>query len=56
MPPARLLFSSKSLISCNVPGGTFPLLIVLILKMPLSAEGRVKHQKPNQVVAQLPPG
>ena len=30
-PPAVLLFSSKLLLSCNIAGGNFPLLIVLAL-------------------------
>ena len=31
LPPAILLFSSKLLLSCNIAGGNFPLLIVLVL-------------------------
>ena len=31
LPPAILLFSSKLLPSCNIAGGNFPLLIVLVL-------------------------
>ena len=31
LPPAILLFSSKLLLGCNIAGGNFPLLIVLVL-------------------------
>ena len=49
LPPAILLFSSKLLLSCNIAGGNFPLLIVLVL---ISACGcrkicRKKSDPPN---------
>ena len=56
VPPAILLLSSKLLLSSNEAGGTFPLLIVLSYLVPVSAEGRVEHQKLNQEAALLPPG
>ena len=34
VPPATLLLSSKLLLSCNIAGGYFPLLIVLVVISP----------------------
>ena len=56
VPRAILRLNRKLLRSCNIAGGTFLLLIFLSWSVPVSAEGRVEHQKLNQVAAQLPPG
>ena len=55
VPPATLLLSSKLLLSSNEAGGTFPLLIVFVYSVPVSAEGRVEHLKLNQEAAKLSP-
>ena len=41
--PAILLFSSNLLLNSNIAGGTFPILIVFVLTVPVSAEGRIEH-------------
>ena len=62
VPPAILLlcrkhyyFVVKLLQSSNITSGTFLLLIFLSWSVPVSAEGRVEHQKLNQVGAARPP-
>ena len=53
VPPAILLLSIKLLLRSNIAVGSFPLLIVLNQSVPESVEGRVEHQKLNQVAALL---
>ena len=48
-------FVVKLLQSSNITSGTFLLLIFLFWSVPVSAEGRVEHQKLNQVGAARPP-
>ena len=62
VPPAILLlcrkhyyFVVKLLQSSNITSATFLLLIFLSWSVPVSAEGRVEHQKLNQVGAARPP-
>ena len=62
VPPAILLLCRKHyysvvklLQSSNITSGTFLLLIFLSWSVPVSAEGRVEHQKLNQVGAARPP-